>query len=86
MMKINKIKDKPGLHTFPMNDKDNKSTPSTSSSSSKSTTTTPLQEIFRRVDLIDEYDEIINDYDITTYPKDYDESDTKIQMKIMQEE
>jgi len=85
MMKINKIKDKPGLHTFPMNGKD-KSTPSTSSSSSKSTTTTTLQEIFRRVDLIDEYDEIINDYDITTYPKDYDESDTKIQMKIMQEE
>ena len=85
MMKINKIKDKPGLHTFPMNDKDN-SSPSTSSSSSKSTTTTTLQEMFRDVGLIGEYKEIINDYDITTYPKDYDESDTKIQMKIMQEE
>ena len=33
-----------------------------------------------------EYDEIINDYDITTYPKDYDEADTRVQMKIMQEE
>ncbi len=83
MMKINKIKDEPGLDSYPMNDKDNSSSSSKSSESSKSTT---LQEMFRELGRIDIYDNILDDYDITENPGDYDESDTKVQMEIMKGE
>ena len=84
MMKINKIKDEPGLDSFPMNDTSSSS--SKSSSSSESSKSTTLQEMFRELGRIDIYDNILDDYDITENPGDYDESETKLQMEIMKDE
>ena len=42
--------------------------------------------MFRELGRIDIYDNILDDYDITDNPGDYDESETKLQMEIMKDD
>ena len=84
MMKINKVTDKPvgawAPATWVMDETDKYST------GSKSSNRPTLKEIFSSLDLSDKYEEIINDFNITLHPSDYDEEGTKVQLDIMKYE
>lgn len=73
MMKLNKIESNPGLETFPINKEDNScgSTPPPCSPQQSVT----LQDMFKEMDKLDEYDRILDEYYVTpeTWKKDDNE-------------
>jgi hypothetical protein len=73
MMKLNKISNKPGLETFPINKEENSCGSSPPPCSPQQSVT--LQDMFKEMNKLDEYDRILDEYYITpaTWKKDDNE-------------